>query len=79
MTYKVSYRADRGGWRWWHPDGPYRFGGVYCDVAAEQNVRNATPEEIVVIRRIENAADKNITAPQAVARFKELAANAPLI
>lgn len=79
MTYKVSYRADRGGWRWWHPDGPYRFGGEYCDAHAEQNVRDATPEEIAVIKRIEVAADKNVPAPQAVARFKELATNSPLI
>lgn len=79
MSYKVSYRADRGGWRWWHPDGPYRFGGEYCDIQAEQHVRDATPEEVAVIKRIENAAGKNATATRSVARFMELAADAPLI
>lgn len=79
MTYKISYRANRGGWRWWHPDGPYQFGGEYCDVSSELYVRNATQEEIAVIKRIEVAANKNVPAPQAVTKFKELTATSLLI
>lgn len=78
MTYKVSFHPERG-WRWWHPAGPYRFGGEYCDTAVEQHVRDATDEEIAVIKRIEAAAHHNRPAHAVVAKFIALAQNTPLI
>lgn len=65
MAYKISYH-HRLGWRWWDTGGPY------CDVSEEHHARPATEAEILLIRRIINAAQGARAAPASTTKLRVL-------